>query len=116
MDAHQLALFEQPLVSPETRPEMTPRERFEAFHSANPHVLEALRVLALQMVDRGRDRIGIRMLWERLRWERLLRTNDPDSEFKLNNNYHSRFARLLMVVEPRLAGVFETRALKSEAA
>ena len=36
-------------------------------------------------------------------------TNDPASEFKLNNNYRSFYSRLLMEQEPELAGYFETR-------
>jgi hypothetical protein len=34
-------------------------------------------------------------------------------DFKLNNNYHSRYARLIMEREPGLDGFFETRGLRS---
>jgi len=51
------------------------------------------------------------MLWEVLRWNRFLATADPEA-WKLNNNYHSRYARLLMTNNPELAGVFELRELK----
>jgi hypothetical protein len=90
---------------------LTPAQRFAKFHSANPHVYEALKKLALDLVERGHERIGIGMLFEVLRWQHAMRTTDPD--FKLNNIYRSRYARLLMDQEPRLAGVFETRRLQS---
>ena len=84
---------------------------FRAFHEANPWVYDALVRLARDMVARGRPRLGIGMLFEVLRWQWQLATTDGASDFKLNNNYRSRFARLIMESEPDLAGVFETRAL-----
>lgn len=84
---------------------------FEAFHEANPWVYRALVELARDMHDRGRGRVGMKMLFEVLRWQHALATVDPSSEFKLNNNYHSRYARLIMDNEPDLAGLFETRKL-----
>ena len=86
----------------------TLEEQFAAFHSANPHVYQALRRLAVQMVRRGHRRIGIKMLFEVLRWQYAMQTID-DSDFKLNNSYTSFYARLLMEREPELAGYFETR-------
>ena len=63
----------------------TLEEQFSAFHSANPHVYQALRRLAVQMVRRGHRRIGIKMLFEVLRWQYAMSTVDPASEFTLNN-------------------------------
>ena len=85
--------------------------RFRDFHRDNPEVYEELMVLVRQAMARGRKKIGIKMLWEVVRWNRFLRTTDE--KYKLNNNYHSRFARLIMDNEPGLAGIFETRVLKS---
>ena len=87
----------------------TPSERFWRFHEANPQVYSTLRRLSLDLVDRGHSRIGIGMLFEVIRWQIAMTTTDK--EFKLNNNLRSRYARLLMKNEPRLAGVFETREL-----
>ena len=84
-------------------------EQFAAFHDANPHVYGALRRLALGMVRRGRRRIGMKMLFEVLRWQYAMSTTDAGSEFKLNNNYTSFYARLLAENEAELAGVFELR-------
>ena len=85
--------------------------RFREFHRDNPEVYEELMVLVRQALARGRKKIGIKMLWEVVRWNRFLRTTDE--KYKLNNNYHSRYARLIMNNELGLAGIFETRELKS---
>lgn len=100
----------QPIV-PVAQARLSIEEQFQAFHSANPQVYELLRSLALQMVRAGRERIGAKMLWERLRWEYALATTGD--AYKLNNNLTSRYARLLMEREPVLAGAFETRELRS---
>lgn len=88
--------------------------RFLEFHSHNPHVYEELVRLVREAKDHGHRRVGIKMVWEVVRWNLTIRTNVADEEdFKLNNNYHSRYARLIMVQEPDLHGVFELRQLKS---
>jgi len=84
--------------------------QFEEFHRNNPEVYEELVRLARQMKARGHKRIGIKMLWEVLRWERAMKTTDQ-TEWKLNNNYTSRYARLIMENEPDLKGFFVTRGL-----
>jgi hypothetical protein len=86
---------------------------FLAFHEANPWVYRALVRLARDLHRRGRKRIGIGMLFEVLRWQHSLATVDQASDFKLNNNYRSRYARLIMDREADLAGIFETRRLTS---
>lgn len=85
--------------------------RFWAFHEANPKVLAELKRLALRAIGRGHKRIGIGALWEVMRWNLTIETNDPD--FKLNNNYRSRYARLIMGAVPELEGAFELRELKT---
>lgn len=89
------------------------QEAFEKFHAANPFVYEALRRLALELVERGRKKIGIGMLTEVVRWEYARQTSDASSDFKINNNYRSRYARLLMENVEELEGVFEVRELKA---
>lgn len=108
----QMALFEEfrPIVNPGGKPK-TIKEAFDAFHAANPHVYAMLRKLALPLAQQGRRKIGIGMLFEVLRWQYALQTRGDD--FKLNNNYRSHYARLLMDREPALRGLFETRELRS---
>ena len=87
--------------------------RFLSFHALNPRVYEELVRLAREATGHGHTKIGVRMIWEVMRWNLTIRTFDPFSDFKLNDHYHSRYARLIMIQEPDLFGVFELRQLKS---
>ena len=86
-------------------------ERFADFHRKNPHVYRNLVRLALDDAARGRRR-GMAALFEELRYAYEETDHDP-KDYKLNNDYASRYARLIMKTEPRLAGHFELRELKA---
>lgn len=111
----QLTLFgddDVPTVAP--APTVgTIQDRFLAFHRASPWVYTALERLVEQWVARGRKRLGIRTLWERLRWDYAMATADPTSDFKLNDQFHSRYVRLLIEKHPEWAGLFELRKLRA---
>lgn len=97
--------------APDYEPGASLESRFRTFHQANPWVLDALIGLARDM-RRTRDRrVGIGMLFEVLRWQSWRHTSGD--EFKLNNSYRSRYARLIMERCPDLADAFETRGLTS---
>lgn len=105
----QLTLDLAPLQTPDYAPDATIQERFEAFHELNPHVLDALETLVRQFLESGRERLAIGALFERLRWEHDVRTTgDP---FRLNNNYRSRYVRLMVERHPGWEPVFATRCL-----
>lgn len=91
------------------RPERTIREAFLRFHGENPHVYEQLLAMAQQAQQAGASKLGIGMMFEVLRWQATLRTGGDD--FKLNNNYRSYYARLIVARNPSLEGVFEMRRL-----
>lgn len=94
--------------------ELTPAERFTEFHSRNPQVYQALEDMAFQLVKRGRKKIGINMLLEVLRWNYYMKTDDPNSDFKINNNYAPYYSRLLIENNPDWANVFELRKIRSK--
>lgn len=87
-------------------------EAWWRFHRSHPDVYDELVRLAREALHAGRDRIGIGMLFEVLRWNRMLRRDDAEA-FKLNNSYRSRYSRLIMAREADLDGMFETRELRS---
>lgn len=87
------------------------QEAFEEFHARNPHVYELLVKLARRAAQAGRTRIGIGMLYEVLRWNYAIHTTGD--EFKLNNNFRSRYVRLIEDSEPDLAGLFQLRELRA---
>lgn len=86
--------------------------KFQAFHAANPQVYETLVRLARNAKARGKTVIGIGQLWEVMRWEMSLNLTG-DTEYKLNNSFRSRYARLIMQQERDLDGLFETRKLRA---
>jgi hypothetical protein len=90
----------------------TIQERFLEFHDDHPEVYAAVVQFARQAKERGRKRFGVKMIWERARW--YLAIERAGEDYKLNNNYHSRYARLVMAQEPDLADFFETRELRAE--
>ncbi len=85
--------------------------RFQEFHNANPRVYVELVKLARMLQGKGREHYGIGALFEVVRFHRAIQTTD--ALFKLNNNYRSRYARLIMGQEIDLDGFFETRELKT---
>jgi len=101
-------------LTPEPPTEGTIQARFEAFHALNPWVYRAFVELARDYQGRGYPRIGIGHLTEILRWQRRMKTYDPASDFKLSNDYRSRYARLIMAQEHDLEGFITTRMLRSE--
>lgn len=79
------------------------------FHRGHPEVYGTLIRFAEEWVaKRGLGvHCGMKMLWERLRWEHAI--GNIGGVFKLNNNFTSLYARYIMEVGPLYAGMFETR-------
>lgn len=84
-------------------------QRAVEFHTRNPAVYEKLVYYARQAVAHGHGRIGIELLWNRMRWDYFVKTDHPD-DFKMNQNFKAWYARKIMAQEPDLEGIFETRA------
>lgn len=110
-DSEQLTLDIEPLVMPETVKGASIQERFESFHTLNPWVFRAFVRLTEDWIARGRDRIGIGMLTEIIRWEYGRQT--VGDEFRINNNFRSRYVRLLIAEHPEFREVFHTRELRA---
>lgn len=92
---------------------INPADKFEEFHRLNPQVYTALESMTREMVNRGRRKIGIKMLFEVLRWNYYMETDDPNSDFKINNNYAPYYSRLLLERHPEWDGIFELRTIRS---
>ena len=89
-------------------------ERFERFHKKHPEVYQRCRRYALEALHAGHQRIGMRMIWERLRWS-LTVEERPAKEggYALNDHFPPHYARLLEAQEPELVGFFEKRKLRA---
>lgn len=108
----QLVLDVRPLVVPPHVDGATIQERFESFHALNGWVLTALERLTEDALAHGRHRLGIKHFVEVLRWQYGRQTTGD--EFRLNNNYSSRYVRLLLDLHPDWAAHFNLRELLAE--
>jgi len=91
----------------------TIQEDFRQFHHDNPWVFDKLVDMTRDLHQKGRKRFGIGMLWEVLRWNVAMGTITVDDNFKLNNNYRSRYVRLIIEKYPQYDCMFECRVLRS---
>jgi len=91
---------------------MTLQEKFELYHRENPHILPLLVRFVNEAKASGREHYSINAIFERIRWHMDIETTGD--EFKLNNNYRSRYVRLLEKEHPEYEGFFFKRALASE--
>lgn len=106
----QLALHLPGLVEPEYAKHLSIADRFALFHAANPHVADALEVLAEQWLA-THSHVGMKALFERLRWESGIQASgDP---YRLNNNYTAHFARLLIERRPEWSEAFALRTCRT---
>jgi len=87
-------------------------ERFQIFHRDNPHIYQRIVDIAFEMRQRGVKKMGIALIFERLRWLHFIEVNNTDGGFKLSNDYRAEFARLIMQQEPGLEEFFEIRELR----
>lgn len=97
-------------VEPEYEAEQTIDERFAAFHAANPWVYRTLERLAADWLERGHRKVGIKALFEVIRWQHGRRTSG-DQGFRCNNDFTSRYARILLERHPEWP--IETRRLRA---
>ena len=92
----------------------TIEEAFIRFHNAHPGVYGELAALSRRWLAQGKGRWSIDAAFQVLRWERRMAgLPDPAFEFKLNDHFRSRYARLLMEREPDLEELFEVRMLRA---
>jgi len=88
---------------------VTMQERFEDFDRINPHVLANIRILAEAHSRRG-ERLSMKMLFEELRnLYRITAKAKGDSDYGLNNNWTSFYARRLIEVAPEFKDKLELR-------
>ena len=90
----------------------TIRESFNKFHKNNPGVYEKFENMALEAIRKGRKRLSAKLIVNVLRWEYYIRTDDEN--FKINDSFHSYYARLFAEMHPEYKDRFEFRKLRNE--
>lgn len=88
--------------------------QFQIFHKQNPLVYQALVEHAMALRAAGVTRYSIGALFEVIRYNAYLDTEDPSSPWKLNNSFRSLYARKLMAEFPELRDFFRTRERRSK--
>lgn len=106
--SEQLSLL--PLVTPDRHEGQTIQQAYEAWIAANPWVLPLVESLVNAWLSKGHKRVGIKQVWEVVRWQYGTTTGDA---FKANNNFTSRVARDLIALHPEWADAIQTRELRA---
>lgn len=114
----QVSLFDVPVVEPRSRrggtvtvPRPTVQQQYEAFHKANPHVLDAVEHVADEWRAAGGTRLGMKAIFEQLRWRSGIATRSDG--WRLDNSLTSRYTRALVARRPDLADLFHMRELRA---
>jgi len=82
-------------------------DQFRVFEAQHPWIYHALERLVEERLAAGAGRVGMKALFEALRWRQ------PDGVKGLNNNYTALYARRLLAVHPEWASVIEVRRRRS---
>ena len=90
------------------------RDEFWAFHHDNPQIFELFRAYCTDLRRAGREAYGAKAVIERIRWHLNVEVRSAD-DLKLNNNYTSCYARLLVEIDPSFASFFRLRRGKGGA-
>lgn len=99
------------LVTPTYEPKLTIDQRWALWKAANPWVLPFVESLAANLIAKGHKRIGVKQLWEVLRYSYDANTvGDP---FRANNDFTSRASRDLLEMHPEWSDYIEIRALRA---
>ena len=90
---------------------------FETFHNDNPHVFSLLVKFTAAVRATGRKHYSINAVFERIRWHTDIETVHGEHlvDFKLNNNFRSRYVRLLEEEHPYFHGFYHKRQLQAAA-
>ncbi len=92
---------------------MTIQTAFEKFHQENPLIFELFTKYAQEVKDIGFSHYSAKAVFERVRWHVAIKTVSTTDKFKLNNNFTSRYARMLITMDSTFDGFFRNRTLKA---
>jgi len=83
-------------------------DAFDDYHRENPLVYIAFRRSAVQLMNAGHTHFGAKCIMEYIRFHTAVTGKDS---FKINNNYTSRYVRLLEKERPEFIGFFAKRTI-----
>ena len=80
-------------------------EYFREFHANNPHIYKLIETIALLEIAKGRKKYGMKQVFEIIRWDMNVTTEDADG-YKLKNAMAPYYTRHFEKMNPHLAGFF----------
>lgn len=87
------------------------QESFLAFHRDNPEIFALFHRFAEELRRAGRKRYSADAIIQRIRWHMAVEVVSED-DFKINDHYSSRYARMLIDVYREFDGFFNLRRLR----
>lgn len=82
---------------------------FKTYHEENPKIYLEFKKYTFEAKIKGFKHYSAKGIFELIRWHSTVGVNDG---YKVNNNYHPDYARLLMSEFPEYKGFFNVRELK----
>lgn len=86
--------------------------KFRKYHMQNPHVYEMFKKFANEAKASGRQRFGMQMIAERMRW--YINIETKGEIFKIGNSHISCYTRLLMIEDSSFEKLFVKRSTVSQ--
>jgi hypothetical protein len=97
---------------PREREKRTLAERFADHDRERPELYAEFKAICEQLLAKGVQHYGAKSVFEYIRFHRRLNGRDADG-YKCNNSFVSLYVRKLLQERPDMAGLFETRQLRS---
>jgi hypothetical protein len=88
------------------------QESFWEYHKLNPHIYRLFKAYAEEVKKTGKKKYSIWAVANRIRWHFDVEVVDPNSNFKISNDYLAFYSRLLMKENPELQGFFSTKRMR----
>jgi hypothetical protein len=87
-------------------------ESFKEYHEKNPIIYEYFKEYLREVVKAGKKKTSAKMILNRIRWEIYIKTNSEE-EYKINDAFTSRYARLFADEHPDYEYLFNFRKLRT---
>lgn len=87
-------------------------KNFLHFHTKYPTVYILFEKFALQLIAAGHEKLGSKMIMERIRWEISTGGAKDNDGFKINNNYTAYYSREFIKNHPQYKDYFEFRVIR----
>lgn len=86
---------------------------FEKFDDENPHIYDMIVRFTQDIQHSGRRKTSISLIIERIRWEVYTSTTTQDVDFKISNDFRSRYVRKLVEDHPEFREMFVMKELRT---